>query len=64
MKLIKRYLRRKYKLMFIPSKRKYKKKLEIGLSIYEVVFGVENGPNGFFISFFGLNETIELINNK
>ena len=33
--------------------------------IYEVVFGVENGPRmGFFISFFGLNETIELINNK
>ena len=33
--------------------------------IYEVVFGDENGPRmGFFISFFGLNETIELINNK
>ncbi len=33
--------------------------------IYEVVFGVENGPRiGFFISFFGLNETIELINSK
>ncbi len=33
--------------------------------IYEVVFGVENGPRmGFFISFFGLNETIELINNR
>ena len=33
--------------------------------IYEVVFGEENGPRmGFFISFFGLNETIELINNK
>ena len=33
--------------------------------IYEVVFGQENGPRmGFFISFFGLNETIELINNK
>ena len=28
--------------------------------IYEVVFGEENGPRmGFFISFFGLNETIE-----
>ena len=33
--------------------------------IYEVIFGEENGPRmGFFISFFGLNETIELINNK
>jgi lysyl-tRNA synthetase class 1 len=33
--------------------------------IYEVVFGEENGPRmGYFISFFGLNETIELINEK
>ena len=33
--------------------------------IYEVVFGNENGPRmGFFISFFGLKETIELINDK
>ncbi len=33
--------------------------------IYEVVFGVENGPRiGFFISFFGLKETIKLIENK
>ena len=33
--------------------------------IYEVVFGEENGPRiGFFISFFGLNQTIELINDK
>ena len=33
--------------------------------IYEVVFGEENGPRiGFFISFFGLNETIRLINDK
>ena len=33
--------------------------------IYEVVFGDENGPRmGFFISFFGLSETIELIKNK
>ena len=33
--------------------------------IYEVVFGEENGPRmGFFISFFGLRETIELIKNK
>ena len=33
--------------------------------IYEVVFGEENGPRmGFFISFFGLKETIELIKSK
>ena len=33
--------------------------------IYEVVFGEENGPRmGYFISFFGLNETIELISKK
>ena len=33
--------------------------------IYEVVFGDENGPRmGFFISFFGLEETIKLINDK
>ena len=33
--------------------------------IYEVVFGVENGPRmGFFVKFFGLKETIELINEK
>ena len=33
--------------------------------IYEVVFGEENGPRiGFFISFFGLKETIELINDR
>ena len=33
--------------------------------IYEVVFGVENGPRiGFFISFFGLKETINLIKEK
>ena len=33
--------------------------------IYEVVFGDENGPRmGFFISFFCLKETIELINDK
>ncbi len=33
--------------------------------IYEVVFGDENGPRmGFFISFFGLNETINLISGK
>tara|TARA_B110001452_G_C14990621_1_gene346314 strand:+ start:11 stop:637 length:627 start_codon:yes stop_codon:yes gene_type:complete len=33
--------------------------------IYEVVFGEENGPRmGYFVSFFGLKETIELINEK
>ena len=33
--------------------------------IYEVVFGLENGPRmGFFISFFGLDETIKLISDK
>ncbi len=33
--------------------------------IYEVVFGDENGPRmGFFISFFGVNETKQLIKEK
>ena len=33
--------------------------------IYQVVFGDENGPRmGFFISFFGVKETIELIKEK
>ena len=33
--------------------------------IYQVVFGDENGPRmGFFISFFGVQETRELIKNK
>ena len=33
--------------------------------IYEVVFGEENGPRmGFFISFFGVNETTKLIKEK
>ena len=33
--------------------------------IYQVVFGDEDGPRmGFFISFFGVNETKELIMNK
>ena len=33
--------------------------------IYEVVFGEENGPRmGFFISFFGVKETKDLILNK
>ena len=33
--------------------------------IYEVVFGDENGPRmGFFVSFFGVNETKELIKDK
>ena len=33
--------------------------------IYEVIFGDENGPRmGFFISFFGVNETKDLIRDK
>jgi len=33
--------------------------------IYEVIFGNENGPRmGFFISFFGVNETKQLIKDK
>ena len=33
--------------------------------IYEVIFGVENGPRlGFFISFFGRKEMITLIKEK
>ncbi len=33
--------------------------------IYEVMFGEENGPRmGFFISFFGVNETKQLIKDK
>ena len=33
--------------------------------IYQVLFGEENGPRmGFFVSFFGLQETIKLINDK
>ncbi len=33
--------------------------------IYEVAFGDENGPRmGFFISFFGVNETKQLIKDK
>ena len=33
--------------------------------IYQVLFGEEDGPRmGFFVSFFGLKETIRLINDK
>ena len=33
--------------------------------IYEVFFGEENGPRmGFFISFFGVKETIDLMKKK
>ena len=33
--------------------------------IYEVVFGEENGPRmGFFISFFGVQETKDLIQKR
>jgi len=44
----------------------YEKKLrEWFILIYEVLFGSEDGPRmGFFISFFGVKETIELINQK
>ena len=44
----------------------YKEKLRDWFKlIYEVVFGDKNGPRmGFFISFFGLNETIKLIEDK
>ena len=44
----------------------YEKKLrEWFILIYEVLFGSEDGPRmGFFISFFGVRETIKLINKK
>ena len=44
----------------------YEEKLrEWFILIYEVLFGSKDGPRmGFFISFFGVKETIELINNK
>ena len=33
--------------------------------IYEVIFGEKNGPRmGFFISFFGVKETIDLLEKK
>ena len=33
--------------------------------IYEVLFGELDGPRmGFFVSFFGIKETIKLINDK
>jgi lysyl-tRNA synthetase class 1 len=33
--------------------------------IYQVIFGEEDGPRmGFFVSFFGLQETIKIINDK
>jgi len=33
--------------------------------IYDVIFGAQDGPRmGFFISFFGIEETIKLINDK
>ena len=32
-------------------------------AIYEIIFGDQDGPRmGFFISFFGIDETINLIN--
>ena len=34
-------------------------------AIYEIIFGDQDGPRmGFFISFFGIKETIELINKR
>jgi len=44
----------------------YNEKLrEWFILIYEVLFGSKDGPRmGFFISFFGVKETIELINQK
>jgi lysyl-tRNA synthetase class 1 len=44
----------------------YEKKLrEWFILIYEVLFGSKDGPRmGFFISFFGVKETIKLINEK
>jgi lysyl-tRNA synthetase class 1 len=44
----------------------YEKKLrEWFILIYEVLFGSVDGPRmGFFVSFFGIKETIKLINNK
>jgi lysyl-tRNA synthetase class 1 len=44
----------------------YEKKLrEWFILIYEVLFGSEDGPRmGFFISFFGVKETIKLIEEK
>jgi lysyl-tRNA synthetase class 1 len=44
----------------------YEEKLrEWFILIYEVLFGSKDGPRmGFFISFFGVKETIELINKK
>ena len=44
----------------------YEKKLrEWFILIYEIIFGSKDGPRmGFFISFFGVKETIKLINEK
>ena len=44
----------------------YEKKLrEWFILIYEVLFGSTDGPRmGFFVSFFGVKETIKLINEK
>ena len=44
----------------------YKEKLrEWFILIYEVLFGEKDGPRmGFFISFFGIKETVKLINEK
>ena len=54
------------KIYSVGKENGYKEKLRDWFKlIYEVVFGDENGPRmGFFISFFGLNETIKLIKEK
>ena len=52
--------------LFTGKENGYEKKLrEWFILIYEVLFGSEDGPRmGFFISFFGVKETIKLINEK
>ena len=54
------------KIYTVGKENGYKDKLRDWFKlIYEVIFGDENGPRlGFFISFFGLNETVKLIREK
>ena len=53
------------RLIFIKENGYEKKLREWFILIYEVLFGSKDGPRmGFFISFFGVKETIELINLK
>ena len=57
-------------LIFVPSRNikenGYKENLRDWFKlIYKVIFGDENGPRmGFFISFFGVEETKQLIKDK